>query len=434
MKVLGESGCLHDGESGEVPPILLGGAVTFFNPFPFLPFVDAIILGEGEGKLDRVLEYFHRSGGNREQFLEELSDLPWIVTMNKLSGERTHYHDLSRSGGSWSVFFSDAGEFGFSFLVEIQRGCSHLCRFCGAGYTYLPPREIPAHIIMDIVESWGHGVDRVGLISPSPGDHPEFLGILDGLLSMGKKFTLSSMRADIVEEDFFRLVEKADLRSVTLAPEAGSNEERRELNKFIEDEAFVRFVEMASSSSIGAIKLYFIIGRMEDDTEERNIVSFLKALKDHSRGIRLEASISIFVPKPFTPFQWKGMVDMGRIREKMTYLRKSLTRMGVKVTFEDLYDAYLEGIIARSDYGELLPIFEGLRKFTPKRFVLDALDSEVIRNNLFSSREKEDRFPWERIRVKLKREFLWKEFLKSARRTTSPSCKVGICKRCGVCD
>ncbi len=434
IKFFRKAGCSEYAfERGDFPPVVMGGAVTFFNPYPFIYFVDAIVLGEGEGKLEQVLDHFLISRGEKQQFLTGLNGFEWILSAEKLKGKRDSRVFLKKEDGSWSVFFSNVGEFGLTFLIEIQRGCSHLCRFCGAGFTYLPPREFSTETIFNRIEEWGYGIKKVGLISPSPGDHSSFLEILDWLLRRGKTFTLSSVRADLPEKEFFSLVRKAGLRTITLAPEAGSEKERIELNKFIANDTFFQFADKASKAGVKIIKLYFILGRHHNE-EGNSIVKFLKEFKRYAKGVRIDASFSIFVPKPFTPFQWRDMIDFKRIMEEIKFLKKKLPQIGIKSHFEDPYDAFLEAVIAKSDYEDFRKLIVGIDRLTPKKVVKKALETQYFRERLFVKKDKGEQFPWLRVETSLKQDFLWREFNRSIKGIISPPCMVGICKKCGVCN
>ncbi len=422
---------LFSREREDFPPVILGGAITFFNPYPFLPFVDAIVPGEGEEKLLHLLDIFAAVGGIRDEFLDSLLKEDWIISTGKKEAERVPIPSFDEAAGAWSVFFSDKGEFGRSFLIEIQRGCTHLCRFCGAGFAYLPPRPLAVENILERVEEWGSGIKKIGLISPSPSDHPQFIKIIKGLIKRGKKVTFSSIRADYEEDDFFNLLSEAGTRTLTLAPETGSEEERKKLNKFITDEQFIFFINRASGAGIKRFKLYFIIGREEGLYEEENILAFLSLLKRRTRGIFLSASFSIFVPKPFTPFQWKRMLPMEMTLSKISFLKRNEQKVRVKFFFENIYDAFIEGFIARSDEDIVEKVFRDRLFFSPGKFYKK--NKKIIDELILGSYPRDHFFPWERISFPLRKSFLWSELRLSEKEKVSSPCVVGKCRRCGIC-
>jgi len=420
---------LAEERGDNLPPVIMGGAVTFFNPYPFLRLVDSIVLGEGEDKIFALLNAFVESDGKKKIFIGKISGFDWVITYGKKSGKRFPLYALEEGG--WSVFFSNKGEFGRSFLIEIQRGCTHLCRFCGAGYTYLPPRFFGVEKIIDTVETWGEKVPRVGLISPSPSDHPRFLQILERIIETGRKFTLSSIRPESACGELFDLIARGGPDTLTLAPEAGSEEERKILNKNIPDDLFFDFAERASKAGIKRLKLYFIIGREEGEEEVNNILSFLKKLKNFSRRVVLSASFSIFVPKPFTPFQWKSMDTIPSLEWKIRRLRRETVAIGVKATFENIYDAFTEGLIARSDE-TLVNLIADERKISPKKVVVKNM--KLIEELLNREFDTDYKFPWERIETPLLKKFLISESVRAIKGKTTPGCLPERCRKCGVCD
>ncbi len=356
-------------------PVGAGGPGVW-NPLPFLPFVDAFFLGEADG---RVVEFAERviSGekGWTEWTRSELND--YAVEQVKGRG----------------VFGEDA------YLLEVSRGCTSGCRFCMIGWAQRPTVFRPLSQIRSMLDyAWSQGFKRVVFIS-SDVFHPRLMDILDMVEERGMGVSFPSLRADKITEEFVERIASMGVKSMTIAPEQGSWEERKRLSKKIRDERIMEVVEWARKYGMKHVKLYFIIGLGENP---ENMVALVKRVR---RVIPVKVSVSIFVPKPFTPYAFLGMEKVEVLREKNRYLKK---RLG-KIHTVNPKRAYVQTALSKGDekVGEALARIRGLTyalwkkypgmdgivygKYWPK--VMELVDTGVKRSFLESEMEKTEPTP-----------------------------------------
>jgi radical SAM superfamily enzyme YgiQ (UPF0313 family) len=337
------------------PMILVGGAVTFVNPEPLALFADVIAAGEGEALIPSLLRGF-QSASDRDDLLR------------RLAGERGFYvpsfYDVEYApNGSIKAFvprpdtgapavvkkaalktteavdppattiFTPETEFGSRFLVEVVRGCANLCRFCWAGYNYLPVRAFPKERILQLAERARPYSHKAGLVSIALCDHPEIEEILTRLVEMGYNISPASLRLDDLTPTIMRLLRQSGEKTVTIAPETGSDRLRRVINKTVTNEEILAAAELIFSSGMENLKLYFMIGLpTETDDDLVAIRDLTLQLRDtmmaHARGRgqigRIVGSVNPLVPKPGTAYQWLPMEDDRSIEQKIKRMR-SLT-------------------------------------------------------------------------------------------------------------
>ena len=238
-------------------------------------------------------------------------------------------------------------------LLEIGRGCIRRCRFCIVRQIYSPIRWRSLEEVVEVAKKNRKIVDKAALIAPSPTDHPKFKDILQNLIELGYQVSPSSLRADMVDEELVELLSKAKLKSVTLAPEAGSEKMRQIINKEIDEDDVLNAASLFSGK-FKRIRLYFMIGLPNESYEDLSaIVDLSKKVKSHIRDIRL--SINPLVPKPHTPFQWLPF-DFDEIKAKTLYLRKELRRTNIRAEIADVKEFAVQTALSRGDeaIGKLL--------------------------------------------------------------------------------
>ena len=337
------------------PLVLIGGAVTFVNPEPLAPFADVIAAGEGESLIPSLLRAFTDA--------EDRDDL-----LRRLVAERGFYvpsfYDVQYGGdGTIAAYEPRAGtgappvvrkaalktteavdppattiftpetEFGSRLLIEVVRGCANLCRFCWAGYNYLPVRAFPKDRILEIAARAKPYSDRAGLVSIALCDHPDIEEILTGLVNMGYAISPASLRLDDLTPTILDLLRKSGEKTITIAPETGSDRLRRVINKTVTNDEILRAAEMIFASGMENLKLYYMIGLpTETDEDLAAIRDLTLQLRDvmlahaRSRGQvgRIVGSVNPLVPKPGTAYQWLPMEADDSIERKIKRMR-SLT-------------------------------------------------------------------------------------------------------------
>src|SRR5918993_1430267 len=264
------------------PLVVIGGAVTFVNPEPLAMFADVIATGEGEELVPNLLDSFREEGGRRDLlkslakkrgfYIPSFYDVEYKTdgTIDRfIPKEGTNAPPAIRKAAvpttealdppSTGIFTPDT-EFGSRFLVEVVRGCANLCRFCWAGYNYLPVRAFPADRILDLAAQAKPHSNRAGLVSIALCDHPEIEEILTRLSAMGYSISPASLRLDDLTPTIVKLLRQSGERSITIAPEAGSDRLRRVINKTVTNEEILHAAELIFGGGMDNLKLYYMIG------------------------------------------------------------------------------------------------------------------------------------------------------------------------------
>lgn len=466
LEILGQSGIplLAADRGPEDPLILAGGVATFLNPEPLAPFVDAFYLGEGEvgaapffqflaeGKatadrghllldLAQTIPGAYVPGGYQPHYREDgtladFSPKPWFPPKVAAPHARALvYHPAH------SHILTPLSEWGEMFLVELGRGCSRGCRFCAAGFVYRPPRERPADQLLAQVKE-GLGISRkIGLVSTAVSDHPEVKEICRKVLELGGELGISSLRADSADAELFSLLAQGGVKTVALAPEAGSDRLRRVLNKHLTEEDLAQAAVAAAFAGIVNLRLYFMVGLPTETIEEVEEIGRLVKYLQHrvikeSRGKRklgqITLSISSFVPKPFTPFQWVPFMEVGELKRRLKLVRQVLQGIKEVRVHTDLPKwAYTQALLARGDrrVGQLL--LAAHRDGWPQALRKSPVNPDFF---VYREREKDELFPWDFIDHGLDKQYLWEEYQLALAEKESPPCQPELCRRCGVCS
>ncbi len=442
------------------PLVLFGGVCAFINPEPLADIVDLIAVGEAEPILPGLLDVLLQRAG-KEDCLKELATLPGIYVPKFYSpqyaenGEMTCFQrqegvpaqvarqfltDLDQSP-SRSFIQTEATEFGHMALTEVSRGCSRGCRFCAAGFVYLPPRERSLDNLLEQVDIGLCQRNRIGLVAAAVSDYANIQELQQGILDRDGEISMSSLRLDALTVAEVEKLHQAGHKSVAIAPEAGSQRLRDAINKGISEEQILASVQMLADGGIKNLKLYFIIGfpgEQQSDIEAiitlTENISAIWRESGRKRGQlgNLILSINPFIPKPFTPFQWAGMEAEKVLKKRLRYLQSSISRIpNTRMNHESVRNAILQTFLSRGDrrIGHLLPQLaagSNLKQLCRKTDL--SLDFYVVRE-----RGSDEFFPWEIIDQGVKRSYLWLEYQKGQLEKTTAPC-VPTCRRCGVCN
>ena len=280
---------------------------------------------------------------------------------------------------------------------------------------------------------------RIGLMGAAISDYPEIDELCRDILGEGLSMSVASFRADSVTEELVASLAKSGLKTLTIAPEAGSVRMRAVINKGIEEKHIFNTVELGLKAGIRNFKLYIMVGLpFEEDADIEAIVDLAGRVKDYmeeqgSKGT-LTLSVNPFIPKPFTPFQWEPMAEKKDVEQKLKYLEKSLrSRKHIEVNVESPKEAYVQGLLARGGrpMGEVLMKaceMGGSKAFkrAMKEFGLDDDDE------LYRQREEAEIFPWERLDMGFRKEYLYAELKRAENLQPTLPC-FDNCHRCGVC-
>lgn len=429
------------------PLLIAGGVCATFNPEPMADFFDAFVIGEAEAVLPdmvRVIEPGLRM--TRPALLAALSEVPGVyvpalyeprldacgrlveVAASDPAPPRVRRAvagDLSGLPAS-SRIRTDAAEFGDLTLVEVSRGCGRQCRFCVAGCVTRPPRH---RFVRDQI-----GQGRLGLVGAAVFDHPEAEAICRSIVDAGDEFTVSSVRLESLTPELARLMAAGGQRTLTIAPEAGTRRLRRVINKDCPDEDVAAAVAAASDAGIRRVKLYFMIGLpTETDADVEGLVEMVRQLAGEFSAVRFQVSVSVFVPKPWTPFQWSPMERPETLRNRFQALRRALSgARGVSLSGESPRLAAVQALLARGDRrtGRVLAAAHSNGVSYSAALRQCGTDLEEW---LYREREKDELFPWDHIDVRVSKGYLWREYRRAARGETTAPCRPRECRACGAC-
>jgi radical SAM superfamily enzyme YgiQ (UPF0313 family) len=324
---------------------------------------------------------------------------------------------------STSIFTPDT-EFGSRLLIEVVRGCANLCRFCWAGYNYLPVRPFSTARILEIAEAARPYATRVGLVSIALCDHPDIVQILERLVTMGYGISPASLRLDDLTEPIVRLLKQSGERSITIAPETGSDRLRRVINKTVTNEQILDRAGLIFRSGIENLKLYYMIGlpteRDEDLVAIRDLTLEIRAqMLSHgrTRGTlgRIVASVNPLVPKPGTTYQWAPMTDAATIDQKVERLRELVSGVdNVYFNIKSERQSFYQGLLSLGDrrVADVIELAQRNGGNWRAAVAESGLDASAY---LYRDRSADPFLPWQIIDGGMKTSFFKTELEKSLR-------------------
>ena len=428
------------------PLVVIGGAITFVNPEPLALFADVIAAGEGEVLVPSLLEAMGRAT-SRDDLLRQLAASRGFYVPSFYD---VHYGDdgtidafVPRAGTgappvvkkaavkttealdppATSIFTPDT-EFGSRFLVEVVRGCANLCRFCWAGYNYLPVRAFPTDRILELAQAARTHANRVGLVSIALCDHPDIEHLLTRLGEMGYSISPASLRLDDLTPTIVRLLRQSGERTLTIAPETGSDRLRRVINKTVTNDEILEKAELIFSHGFENLKLYYMIGlptETDDDlvalrdltVQLRDIM--LKHAVTRGQVGRIVGSVNPLVPKPGTAYQWMPMTDTREIERKMKRLHALVNGLDhVYFSIKSERHSYYQALMSLGDR-RVAPAIEAAERNGGqwRQAVQEAgVDADFY---IYRDRSADRVLPWDIIDGGMKDAFFRNEFAKGLR-------------------
>lgn len=467
----------------EEDPIVVAGGPCAFNPEPLADFIDAFMVGDGEEQildLNRVIMQGREEGASRMTILKRLCDIRGvyvpalydvqynadgtIASMKPNCPEapekvlKAIIPDLDKAFYPTEIPVPYMEIIHDRIMLEIMRGCTRGCRFCQAGILYRPVRERSLEHLVELAQQLENttGYEEISLSSLSSGDYTCLAELIRELIRrLDEKhvsISLPSLRLDSVLKDSLEATQKEKKTSLTFAPEAGTQRLRDVINKGVTEEDLMSKVSDAFHGGWSSVKLYFMMGLPTETTEDLDgIADLAKKVVDayfavprgeRAKGLRVVCSASVFVPKPFTPFQWEPQDTQEMVREKQSHLREKLHIKGVTFNYHESDLSYLEACFARGDrrMGQVL-----LRAYQ-KGCMLDGW-TELFKYDMwreafaelgidpafyaYRRREKDEIMPWDVIDCGVTKEFLWREKEKAEKAQTTKDCRKG-CNGCGL--
>ena len=442
------------------PIVIAGGPCATFNPEPFADFIDAFIIGEGEGIVSRVLDIIRdgkMEGLDRHAILRQLANVPGVyvpslyIPIYNEEGEfkgydiaegapktiKRHFEMLT-SGGE-TVVATNYTEFGAMYIIEVARGCGRHCRFCMAGYCFRVPRVRPLDILKEGVDRAEKLGKKVGLMGAAISDYPEVDELVTYIRSKDMRYSCASLRADSLTQAVVDGLADSGQKTITIAPETGSERLRRVINKGISEEHLKNAATLSAKSGIQHMRLYIMIGLpTETDEDIEAIVGLAERTQAHMAEVgckgRLTLSINPFIPKPFTPFQWMAMDNQKMVEKKLQYIKKALQKnRRIEVLVESPKEAYIQGVLARGDrrLGAVLAACAADRGSKSFKSEMKAAGLDMDDMN-YRERSFDEFLPWSHLDMGMDEGYLEMEWKRSVDEAYTPPCVQG-CKRCGVC-
>ncbi|MFO7653515.1 MAG: TIGR03960 family B12-binding radical SAM protein [Candidatus Krumholzibacteriia bacterium] len=461
---------------GDDPLVIAGGPVAF-APEPLAPFIDLFLVGDGEEELPAIMRQWSRlrdAGLSRRERLVRLArggpgryvpalyevardprtgllvvqppadpELPFPVT-------RAHVADISRYPFPTDAPVAESHAIFDRHGIEIARGCTEGCRFCQAGMIYRPvrersPDEIVAAVVAGVREA---GYDEVSLTSLSTADYSAVAPLVRELVRRLEperiSLAVSSLRAYGLPEELLDDVEKVRATSLTFAPEAGTQAMRDVINKNVDEDQLLESVRRVFARKWDHVKLYFMIGLpSETDDDVRGIVETSARCQEvglrmperreqRRRPARVTCSVSSFVPKPHTPFQWAAMDDLPVVERKQTLLDDTARRLGVTVKYHDRFTSHVEGVLSRGDRrtADLIEWayehgcrFDGWDEHFRFDRWMEGIAAVGLRKEIYLGTVPVDaRLPWDHIDPGVETAFLAREYQRALRGRVSPPC------------
>ena len=405
LKLLEMSGIPYRNDMrGEDDPIIMAGGPCAYNPLPMADFIDVFMIGDGEDALREVCEILEKTKGlpraERIKALVSPEAGRWSASIGEKVTKRIAQLEYETALKSYPIPFSTSVQ--DRAVVEIRRGCGRMCRFCQPGHVTLPLRERPAEDIIKITKELvkNTGYDEYSLLSLSSNDYKNINEVIKELaVDFNEKkisVSLPSQRIDGFNLELANLVQSVRKSTMTLAPEAGSQRLRNVIKKNITEDMILNAVLTLYENGWSRIKFYFICGlpteTLEDMDEMANLLNkikyrarLLKREKSINHGLDITCTLSIFVPKPFTPFQWCGQMDLKEVSEHIRYLKEKTKHIkGLKINYHEDVISQIEAVLTRGNKS-LCKYIEALYK---KGCYLDAW-GEYFKENIWHETAKE---------------------------------------------
>jgi len=422
------------------PLVLMGGVCAFSNPEPVAPFMDFVVVGEGEELVGELIAAYRVGYRDRASFVDSLVALPGVYVPGRYTARYDaddRLADVVPAPGAPAVVVKrrlrdvDAfrtiapvktanAEYGHMALLEVGKGCGRGCRFCLEGQVYRPVRHRSVTALRETIEQLARdGEKRIGLVGACVSDYPWIGELLKVVEDNGMELSISSLRADSLTESLAASLARGGHRTLTIAPEAGTERLRRAIRKAITDEQILTACDLVRAQGIPNLKTYFMIGQpTETDTDVAAIPELARRMLDRLRALdprgrpfgRLTLSISSFVPKPWTPFQWAPFAGAGALAAKLDTIKRGVGGMAaVRVLHENPREAALQALLARGDrrVGDVLE--RAARLGGDWRRALREWDGDPDVHTT-RTRSLDERLPWDHFDVGVKKAGLVREW------------------------
>ena len=472
---------LKSKERKEDDPLIIAGGPGAFNAEPLSAFIDLFVIGEGEEIVGEIIEVYKRLKDKKQSravLLEELAQIEGIYVpsnyeityfkdgrVKSVTPKKEIYHsvikkqiisDFDKASYPLSPIVPNIDVVHDRITLEIFRGCTRGCRFCQAGMIYRPVREKSVDTLVELAEKTlaRTGYEEISLSSLSSSDYSEIEKLITRLVDRfeenGVGVSLPSLRIDSFSVALAQQVQRVRKTGLTLAPEVGTQRLRDVINKNVQEEDLHSSIRAAFERGWRKIKLYFMVGLPTESKEDMEGIVGLVSKVDRlgreitGRKVSINISISAFVPKPHTPFQWETQEERESLSKKIRYLKNRLNWRNVSFSYPDINRIYLEAVFARGDrrLGEVLEKahflgckFDAWREHFNFEAWQQAFNESGFNMEFYANRarQEDEVLPWDHISCGIKKEYLLKEKGRALRGETTPDCRFENCTDCGVC-
>ncbi len=474
-------------QRGEEDPFVMAGGPCAFNPEPMAPFLDFVVIGEGEEVILELMASLERSKAEKHSRAETLKRLERevqgiyvpahfaprhrdddgaFVELEPVADaprwvERRIVRDLDKVPYPKKPVTPAITPVHERVSVEIQRGCTRSCRFCQAGYVYRPRRERDPNQILDTIDQSleATGMSEVGMLSLSSADYSQLRPLMTEVMRRYKDrhlgISLPSTRLEALDESYLEVLKEERRSGFTIAPEAGSQRLRNVINKNFTEDEVVQTARMLFRNGWPAVKMYFMIGQpTETDADVIAIAELANAVIRKTSDIAgrksVTVSVSNFVPKPHTPFQWHEQIKPDEILRKQKLIREHIAyRDKIQFRCHNADNSFVEGLVARGgrraadlierayDLGAVFDCWQDKLDVSIWKRAVDALREETGHDAAeegLRGRSLEERLPWHRIHCGIHPKFFKNEYLKAIYGIATEDCSFSACHECGLCS
>jgi radical SAM family uncharacterized protein len=444
------------------PLVIAGGVACLLNPEPMAPFIDCLLIGEAEAILPKFFQVFeprtdkktvlknlahnvpgtyipafyqprYHDDGTLVAF-EPLEDVPQKI-------QRVYLKDLNRHS-TCSTIVTPRTTFDRSFLIEVGRGCPHGCRFCSAGFIYRPPRYRPISQLAQSISEGTRLTDRIGLVGAAVSDLPDIEQLCEQFHHKNIRISFSSLRADRLTPGLLAALRQSKVKTATIAPEVGTDRLRQVINKGIAEKDILTAASTLVENGIPNLKLYFMVGLPTETTSDIDAIihlvkkikhHFLKSSRTRKKIGHITVSLNCFVPKPFTPFQWIAMDEVGVLKTKIKKIKNELKKVAnLRINSDVPRWAYIQALLSRGDrkVADILSLAHANRGNWAQTLKTVPLNPDFY---VYRERRADEKFPWDFIDHGIRKSFLRREYQRALQGLTTPACQVDTCRNCGVC-